>query len=50
MAKLRTAICGQRNTNLDDLPHMTGNKQQFIVSTYNMLKFRIPAHWRHRKY
>ena len=30
MAKLRYAICGQKNTNLDDLQHMTGKNLKVL--------------------
>ena len=31
MAKLRNAICGKNNQNLDDLPHMTGKCVRIII-------------------
>ena len=37
MTKLRNAICGENNRNLDDLEHMTGVKVYLVFVNWNML-------------
>ena len=40
MVKLRNAICGKKNTNLDDLPHMTGKYSIFQLFQDLLLFFK----------
>ena len=39
MVKLRNAICGKKNTNLDDLSHMTGKHSILLFNIHDFGQF-----------